>query len=146
MGLTISKVSKMFGISRTILIPSIITITKSLILQEMILIGTVITIAIKIQNSTAPNSPTPKKLKFPKGIVTTQERNTLISKNQTLKIDNQRTNDLFAELREIDVNKYTNTVSLALRSLIEFSVNFFLEKYGQEICSNFLSKLQGKNR
>lgn len=72
-----------------------------------------------------------KKQPAPKGMETTQERTTLIPPNLILNIDNIRTNDLFTELKLIDINNYSNTVSLALRSLIEFSVNFFLEKTGQ---------------
>jgi len=53
-----------------------------------------------------------------------------------LRIDNPRSNDLFNELKEIAVIKYPNIISVAFRSFIEFSVNFFLEKQGNKLAFN----------
>ncbi|MBM7616163.1 hypothetical protein [Alkaliphilus hydrothermalis] len=58
----------------------------------------------------------------------TAERTTLIPKDEDIPIKNQRTLDLYKELKMVSVILYTNTVSIAFRSLIEFSVECFLDK------------------
>lgn len=56
----------------------------------------------------------------------TDERTTLIPKDDSIPIKDQRTLDLYNELQIINVSKYVNIVSIAFRSLIEFSINCFL--------------------
>jgi len=58
----------------------------------------------------------------------TDKRNTLIPKEENIPIKNQRTLDLYNELKLINVNMYANVVSIAFRSLIEFSINCFLKE------------------
>lgn len=62
-------------------------------------------------------------------IYSTERRTTLIPKDEEIPISDQRVVDLYEELKLISVNKYVNIVSISLRSLIEFSINCFLDKY-----------------
>lgn len=66
----------------------------------------------------------------------TIERTTLIPKDENIPIKNQRTLDLFNELKLIHVGKYTNSVSIAFRSLIEFSINCFLDSKKNKFAYN----------
>lgn len=59
----------------------------------------------------------------------TLTRNSLIPQEENIPIKNQRVADLYSELKLINIYRYTNTVSIAFRSLIEFSINCYLEKY-----------------
>lgn len=63
------------------------------------------------------------------GIDPTLARNTLIPRDENIPIKNQRVADLYSELKILNLDRYTNTVSIAFRSLIEFSINCYLEKH-----------------
>lgn len=76
----------------------------------------------------------------------TLERTTLIPKDENIPIKNQRTLDLYNELKLINIGKYTNVVSIAFRSLIEFSINCFLDSKNNKLAFNeqisFYEKLE----
>lgn len=56
----------------------------------------------------------------------TTKQYTLIPKDSYINISDIRTRELFEELQKLNVYLFKNTVSIALRSLIEFSVDCFL--------------------
>ncbi|MCL5272063.1 MAG: hypothetical protein M1486_01875 [Gammaproteobacteria bacterium] len=66
----------------------------------------------------------------------TNDRTTLIPKDEEIPIKNQRTLDLYNELKLISIAKYINVVSISLRSLIEFSINCFLISKSNNFANN----------
>ncbi len=53
---------------------------------------------------------------------------TLISRKYHIPISDQRVQDLFAELKKLPLNHYINVGAIGFRSLIEFTVNIYIEK------------------
>lgn len=59
---------------------------------------------------------------------TTDERSSLIPKEVTYVVNDQRSLDLFRELQETKIKGHRNLVAIGFRSLIEFSVIVFIER------------------
>lgn len=76
---------------------------------------------------TVSNNKEIKKENYSLGMTSTDKRSTLIDPNEQMDIKNLRTKNLYEELQKINCEKYINVTSLSLRSLLEFSVNCFLE-------------------
>ena len=63
-----------------------------------------------------------------KSIISTNKRTSLIDPNEKMNIKDLRTKNLYDELQRINSERYVNVTSVSLRSLLEFSVNCFLER------------------
>ncbi|WP_281890299.1 hypothetical protein [Paenibacillus sp. YYML68] len=74
------------------------------------------------------------------------KRKFLIPSNAGLKIDNKRINNLYLELRRLNVEEFPNAVSVSLRVFIELSIDYFIEKAGITAVnknSKLVQKIQG---
>ena len=70
----------------------------------------------------ASGPPTPK-IKPP-----AQKRTTLIPKNCVIEVDPTRINDIFNELRGLQINRYTNAAAVLFRVFIETSLDYFIKE------------------
>lgn len=61
-----------------------------------------------------------------KSISSTKKQYSLIPENSYIDIKDTRTRELFEELKKVSAYSYKNTVAIAFRSLIEFSIDCFL--------------------
>jgi len=71
--------------------------------------------------------PTPKPTPSPKP--NPKERKTLIPKNCTLQISKPKVNNIYHELRKLDVLVYTNAAAVLYRVFIELSVDSYIEEH-----------------
>lgn len=77
------------------------------------------------------------------GTKSTHERTTLIPKEENIPISDQRTKDLYDELKVVNI-RYVNVISTSLRSLIEFSLNIYLHEKHPRFAFNEQVKLIDK--
>ena len=63
----------------------------------------------------------------------TKERSTLIPKDFNLTIKNTKINDIYKELKVISVNDYPNVVGASFRVFLELSIDYYINKYKDEI-------------
>lgn len=62
---------------------------------------------------------------------TRRKSKALIPRTLKCNLDSQRINDIFDELRKLDVQKFPNAVAILLRTLLEMSVEHYLDKSGK---------------
>jgi hypothetical protein len=74
--------------------------------------------------TTEETNPTKSKPKL-----NPKDRNRLIPKSCSLKINNPKVNTIFHELRDIDINKFTNAAAVLFRVFVELSIDSYLEKH-----------------
>jgi len=83
-----------------------------------------------------PNDlPSPPDTEYPSPIPTIRvrrskpgsERCTLIPNDTEIQINLPRANDVYLELKTLNINKYPNAGALAFRSLLEFSINEYIQ-------------------
>ena len=74
-------------------------------------------------SSSITGTPKPAKTRpLPK------DRSRLIPANPAIQISNPKVNKIYHELRQLDVNKYTNAVAVLFRVFVELSVDTYLEE------------------
>lgn len=57
-----------------------------------------------------------------------KDRNTLIPKSCKIQIKNPKVNQLYHDLQKLDIDKYPNTIAIAFRAFVEFSVDCYIEE------------------
>ncbi|WP_051230542.1 hypothetical protein [Epilithonimonas caeni] len=57
-----------------------------------------------------------------------KNRTSLIPKSFKIQINNSKVNQLYHDLQKLDVSKYTNTIAIAFRAFVEFSVDSYIEE------------------
>jgi hypothetical protein len=75
-------------------------------------------------NGTSSSSSTPAQKPKPNP----QNRDKLIPKSCSLRINNSKVNSLYHELQKLSVNKFTNATAIAFRAFIEFSMDCYIEE------------------
>ncbi|HCA09276.1 hypothetical protein [Chryseobacterium sp.] len=77
----------------------------------------------QFNNSEFKQAPVPSMVKpIPK------DRKTLIPKSCKIQIKNPKVNQLYHDLQKLDIDKYPNTIAIAFRAFVEFSVDCYLEE------------------
>ena len=85
--------------------------------------------AKSLLKATSIGRPTLKKPKGDKKSPRAKPRQrALIPARTKCELSNQRINDVFEELKKLDVAKFPNSVSLMFRSLIEMSISYYLKQ------------------
>ena len=69
----------------------------------------------------------------------TQERISVIEEDYQLNIKHRKINNLFGELKKIEVKNFPNASALLLRAFLELSINFYLSEKNLELRSNNIS-------
>ncbi len=90
-------------------------------------------------------SPISKSLPSPRDIPSSQKRKSLVpSRGFHLKINQARINNIYNELKTLDIFQYTNAISVLFRVFLELSVDDYIEKnnLGTDIRSKLKIKLE----
>jgi hypothetical protein len=99
---------------------------------EVVNTKSVITVNSDLDLDNNSASATPEKIvnKPNKSLAKTKNTNrpSLIPKKCTLVIQSPRINNIYHELKTIDINKYPNITSVMFRVFIELSVDYFIDK------------------
>lgn len=73
-------------------------------------------------NSNLTNTTSKSTTPIPK------DRKNLIPKSFKIKINNSKVNQLYHDLQKLDIAKYPNTIAIAFRAFVEFSVDCYIEE------------------
>jgi len=87
------------------------------------------------QSTTPPNVTLPRKRPGP------HQTNVLISKDLIMNISKPRINDLFDDLKKLNINRQTNSISVIFRTFMELSVKYYIDTQGIKDPNNFSEKL-----
>ena len=88
----------------------------------------------KIKNNSIENVKNISNIRPP-----TQERISVIEEDYQLNIKHRKINNLFGELKKIEVNNFPNASALLLRAFLELSINFYISEKNLELRSNNIS-------
>ncbi|RMH34192.1 MAG: hypothetical protein D6694_15355 [Gammaproteobacteria bacterium] len=102
--------------------------------------------AAELLKVAAKRKPIPKTGAAKKKPKSRPKPRALIPSSFSCNVNNQRINDVFAELKKLPVSQYPNAVGLMFRSLLEMSLGYYLERTGHLYKMRRLEKERRKSR
>lgn len=87
----------------------------------------------KLQNNNQPNKPGESASQVKPGRPSTNAQKGVIPRDLTLEIKCQKTNNIFNELKKIQVEQFPNASAILLRAFLELSVDYYIAKTKKNI-------------